>query len=76
MHLEARIVVKRQGLHLLETIKELQKLKCAGIEASSALVAPGFATTTVNLAGNSSLPVAIPGVTAQRGSFEFIIEFD
>ena len=57
-------------------IKELQKLKCAGIEATSNLVAPGFATTTVNLAGNSALPVAIPGVVAQRGSFEFIIEAD
>ena len=57
-------------------VKELQKLKCASIEASSALLAPGFATTTVNLAGNSALPVAIPGVTAQRGSFEFIIESD
>ena len=31
-------------------VKELQKLKCAGIEASSALVAPGFATSTVSLA--------------------------
>ena len=57
-------------------IKELQKLKCAGIEATSNLVAPGFATTTVDLAGNSSLPVSIPGVVAQRGSFEFIIEAD
>ena len=57
-------------------VKELQKLKCAGIEASSALVAPGFATTTVSLAGNSAVPVAIPGVVAQRGSFEFIIEAD
>jgi len=57
-------------------VKELQKLKCAGIEASSALRAPGFATTTVNLAGNSAVPVSIPGVVAQRGSFEFIIESD
>jgi len=57
-------------------VKELQKLKCASIEASSALLAPGFATTTVNLAGNSSVPVSIPGVVAQRGSFEFIIESD
>ena len=56
-------------------VKELQKLKCAGIEGNTISV-PGFATTTVNLAGNSSLPVAIPGVTAQRGSFEFIIESD
>lgn len=57
-------------------IKELQKLKCAGVEATSALVAPGFATTTVSLAGNSAVPVSIPGVVAQRGSFEFIIEAD
>jgi len=57
-------------------VKDLQKLKCAGVEATSALVAPGFATTTVSLAGNSSDPVSIPGVVAQRGSFEFIIEAD
>ena len=56
-------------------IKELQKLKCAGLEAAT-LAAPGFATTTVSLAGNSAVPVPIPGVVAQRGSFEFIIESD
>ena len=36
----------------------------------------GFATCTVSLAGNSAVPVAIPGITQQRGSFEFIIESD
>jgi cytoskeletal protein CcmA (bactofilin family) len=56
-------------------VKELQKLKCAGLEAAT-LAAPGFATTTVSLAGNSAVPVPIPGVTQQRGSFEFIIEAD
>jgi hypothetical protein len=56
-------------------VKALQKLKCAGFEASSVSV-PGFATCTVSLAGNSAVPVAIPGVTQQRGSFEFIIEAD
>jgi hypothetical protein len=56
-------------------VKALQKLKCANIEASTVSV-PGFATCTVSLAGNSAVPVAIPGITQQRGSFEFIIEAD
>jgi hypothetical protein len=56
-------------------IKALQKLKCANIEASTVSV-PGFATCTVSLAGNSAVPVAIPGVTQQRGSFDFIVEAD
>ena len=56
-------------------VKTLQKLKCANIEASTVSV-PGFATTTVSLNGNSAVPLAIPGITAQRGSFEFLIEAD
>ena len=56
-------------------VKALQKLKCAGIEGNTISV-PGFATCTVSLAGNSAVPVAIPGITQQRGSFEFIIESD
>ena len=58
------------------TVKSLSKLKCAGIESDQAISQPGLATTTVDLAGDSSVPVSIPGVTATRGSYEFIIESD